>query len=75
MALWSRAEEQLQQALEETGKPWSLKKGDGAFYGPKIDIQLQDALGRGHQPGALSRGGDTAGGWSLDCGRGFAINN
>ncbi|CAJ1363787.1 unnamed protein product [Effrenium voratum] len=52
-ALWSRAEEQLQQALEETGKPWSLKKGDGAFYGPKIDIQLQDALGRGHQCGTI----------------------
>lgn len=51
--LWQRAEEQLQQALEETGKPWSLKKGDGAFYGPKIDIQLQDALGRGHQCGTI----------------------
>jgi len=51
--LWERAEAQLQEALEETGKPWTLKKGDGAFYGPKIDIQLQDALGRGHQCGTI----------------------
>jgi len=53
LELWERAEEQLRQALEETGKPWSLKKGDGAFYGPKIDIQLKDALGRGHQCGTV----------------------
>ncbi|CAE7777190.1 tars3 [Symbiodinium sp. CCMP2592] len=51
--LWERAEAQLQEALNSTGKPWSLKKGDGAFYGPKIDIQLQDALGRGHQCGTI----------------------
>ncbi|CAE7457739.1 Tars1 [Symbiodinium natans] len=51
--LWDRAEEQLQQALNSTGRPWSLKKGDGAFYGPKIDIQLKDALGRGHQCGTI----------------------
>ncbi|CAK0866933.1 unnamed protein product, partial [Prorocentrum cordatum] len=53
LEMWERAEEQLRQALEETGKPWSLKKGDGAFYGPKIDIQLKDALGRGHQCGTV----------------------
>lgn len=51
--LWDRAEEQLRQALESTGKPWSLNKGDGAFYGPKIDIRLQDAIGRGHQCGTV----------------------
>lgn len=53
LELWERAEAQLQEALNSTGKPWSLKKGDGAFYGPKIDIQLQDALGRGHQCGTI----------------------
>ena len=36
--LWSKAEAQLQDALEKSGKEWSLKEGDGAFYGPKIDI-------------------------------------
>eukprot|EP00931_Biecheleriopsis_adriatica_P100687 TRINITY_DN75945_c0_g1_i1.p1 TRINITY_DN75945_c0_g1~~TRINITY_DN75945_c0_g1_i1.p1 ORF type:complete len:864 (-),score=160.53 TRINITY_DN75945_c0_g1_i1:96-2621(-) len=51
--LWDRAEGQLKQALEDTGKPWTLNKGDGAFYGPKIDIRLQDALGRGHQCGTV----------------------
>jgi len=51
--LWDRAEQQLREALDGTGKPWSLKKGDGAFYGPKIDIQLKDALGRGHQCGTV----------------------
>ena len=51
--LWERAEEQLRQALDETGKKWTLNKGDGAFYGPKIDIKLQDALGRGHQCGTV----------------------
>ena len=40
------AEENLKGALERSGKPWSLKEGDGAFYGPKIDIQIKDALGR-----------------------------
>ncbi|XP_063108715.1 threonine--tRNA ligase, mitochondrial isoform X3 [Cavia porcellus] len=43
----------LQQALEESGKPWDLKPGDGAFYGPKIDAYLQDALGRPHQCGTI----------------------
>lgn len=51
--LWDRAEAQLREALDSTGRPWSIKKGDGAFYGPKIDIQLQDALGRGHQCGTI----------------------
>lgn len=51
--LWNRAEAQLRQALDETGKKWTVNKGDGAFYGPKIDIRLQDALGRGHQCGTV----------------------
>ena len=37
-ALWDKAEMQLKKALNASGKEWSLKEGDGAFYGPKIDI-------------------------------------
>jgi len=46
---WNVAEKQLEEALNEFGKPWALNPGDGAFYGPKIDIQLTDALRRKHQ--------------------------
>lgn len=43
---WNRAEAQLKTSLEATGKPWKLREGDGAFYGPKIDFDIRDALGR-----------------------------
>ncbi|KAM8794298.1 threonine--tRNA ligase, mitochondrial [Eudromia elegans] len=46
---WQRAEEQLERSLRDFGQPWELNPGDGAFYGPKIDIHLKDALGRDHQ--------------------------
>jgi len=47
---WNQAEEQLKQALEKhyPGK-WELNPGDGAFYGPKIDITIRDALRRSFQ--------------------------
>uniref|UniRef100_A0A673TLD3 threonine--tRNA ligase n=1 Tax=Suricata suricatta TaxID=37032 RepID=A0A673TLD3_SURSU len=51
--LWDQAEQVLQQALEEFGEPWDLSPGDGAFYGPKIDVHLHDALGRPHQCGTI----------------------
>jgi len=51
--LWARAETQLVQALDATGKRWKVNKGDGAFYGPKVDITLRDALGRSHQCGTV----------------------
>eukprot|EP01054_Gregarina_sp_Poly1_P007781 Gregarina_sp_Poly_1__7780@NODE_43_length_18077_cov_117_559078_g37_i0_p1_GENE_NODE_43_length_18077_cov_117_559078_g37_i0NODE_43_length_18077_cov_117_559078_g37_i0_p1_ORF_typecomplete_len781_score115_21tRNAsynt_2b/PF00587_25/9_8e47HGTP_anticodon/PF03129_20/6_2e17TGS/PF02824_21/1_6e12tRNA_SAD/PF07973_14/9_5e09KCH/PF16944_5/0_12_NODE_43_length_18077_cov_117_559078_g37_i01437116713 len=51
--LWETAEQQLRQALDSSGVPWKLNRGDGAFYGPKIDIKLFDALGRGHQCGTI----------------------
>ncbi|XP_064333792.1 threonine--tRNA ligase, mitochondrial isoform X6 [Camelus dromedarius] len=51
--LWDQAEQVLQQALEEFGEPWDLNPGDGAFYGPKIDVHLHDALGRPHQCGTI----------------------
>lgn len=46
---WNIAESSLKEALEEFGRPYSINPGDGAFYGPKIDIALTDALGRDHQ--------------------------
>lgn len=51
--LWDQAEQVLQQALEDFGEPWDLNPGDGAFYGPKIDVHLHDALGRPHQCGTI----------------------
>ncbi|XP_043432103.1 threonine--tRNA ligase, mitochondrial isoform X12 [Prionailurus bengalensis] len=51
--LWDQAEQVLQRALEEFGEPWELNPGDGAFYGPKIDVHLRDALGRPHQCGTI----------------------
>uniref|UniRef100_A0A2K6RYZ0 threonine--tRNA ligase n=1 Tax=Saimiri boliviensis boliviensis TaxID=39432 RepID=A0A2K6RYZ0_SAIBB len=51
--LWDQAEQVLQQALKEFGEPWNLNPGDGAFYGPKIDVHLHDALGRPHQCGTI----------------------
>ncbi|XP_028632544.1 threonine--tRNA ligase 2, cytoplasmic [Grammomys surdaster] len=47
--IWDEAERQLQNSLEEFGKPWKINPGDGAFYGPKIDIKIKDAIGRYHQ--------------------------
>lgn len=46
---WDLAESQLMQALDECGHSWKLNAGDGAFYGPKIDILIKDALHRSHQ--------------------------
>ncbi|XP_067878916.1 threonine--tRNA ligase 1, cytoplasmic-like isoform X2 [Heterodontus francisci] len=47
--VWDQAEKQLENSLVEFGQPWELNPGDGAFYGPKIDIQIKDAIGRNHQ--------------------------
>jgi threonyl-tRNA synthetase len=43
---WERAEKALKEVLDAEGLPYDLNEGDGAFYGPKIDIKLKDALGR-----------------------------
>ena len=51
--LWDMAEKSLTDALNKFGKPWKINPGDGAFYGPKIDIKLFDALGRTHQCGTV----------------------
>ncbi|KAG0327941.1 hypothetical protein BG004_002659 [Podila humilis] len=50
---WDTAEDSLRQALNESGMAWSINEGDGAFYGPKIDILVRDALGRRHQTATI----------------------
>ncbi|KAJ4292772.1 threonyl-tRNA synthetase [Kalmusia sp. IMI 367209] len=50
---WKRAEEQLAEALHNSGREWAINKGDGAFYGPKIDIILKDANGKEHQTATI----------------------
>ena len=52
-AVWDKAEEALMQALEASGRPWSLNKGEGAFYGPKLEYVLRDAIGRDWQCGTV----------------------
>jgi len=43
---WEQATAALQNALDDSGQPYELNEGDGAFYGPKIDVKLKDALDR-----------------------------
>ncbi len=47
--LWDLAESAIPQALEKTGIEYTVDEGDGAFYGPKIDIDVRDAIGRSWQ--------------------------
>ncbi|MBI3568188.1 MAG: threonine--tRNA ligase [Gemmatimonadetes bacterium] len=51
--LWDRAEAALRAALEATGRPYEMKEGDGAFYGPKIDFDVTDSIGRQWQLGTI----------------------
>jgi threonyl-tRNA synthetase len=50
---WDQAEGALKAALEASGQEYFVNEGDGAFYGPKIDIQISDAIGRYHQLGTI----------------------
>jgi threonyl-tRNA synthetase len=52
-SLWDRAEAALQAALEATGQAYELKPGDGAFYGPKVDFDVADSIGRTWQLGTI----------------------
>ncbi len=52
-AVWDKAEAALMQALEASGRPWTLNKGEGAFYGPKLEYVLRDAIGRDWQCGTV----------------------
>ncbi|MGH7499572.1 MAG: threonine--tRNA ligase [Gemmatimonadales bacterium] len=51
--MWDRAETALRGALAATGKAYELKAGDGAFYGPKIDFDVMDSIGRSWQLGTI----------------------
>jgi threonyl-tRNA synthetase len=50
---WEIATKGLKEALEDWGQPFQVNEGDGAFYGPKIDIHIQDALNRSWQCGTI----------------------
>ena len=50
---WDHSEAALSDALNKTGRPWTVNKGDGAFYGPKIDIKVLDCYQRKHQLGTI----------------------
>src|SRR5438876_2963629 len=45
-ATWRHAEQQLKDAMDRAGLPYTINEGDGAFYGPKIDFDVTDAIGR-----------------------------
>ena len=51
--IWDQAENSLQSAMEKLGYAYDIDEGDGAFYGPKLDFVLTDALGRSWQCGTL----------------------
>src|SRR5690606_35405085 len=51
--IWDEAEKALETALNNTGKPWELQPGEGAFYGPKIEFTLKDCMGRPRQCGTI----------------------
>jgi threonyl-tRNA synthetase len=52
-AVWDKAEAALKKTLEASGRPWTLNKGEGAFYGPKLEYVLRDAIGRDWQCGTV----------------------
>jgi threonyl-tRNA synthetase len=52
-AVWDKAESSLKQATEAAGLEFTLNPGEGAFYGPKLEFVLQDAIGRDWQCGTL----------------------
>ena len=52
-ATWDRAEKALEEAVRASGLPYEIMEGEGAFYGPKLEFQLTDAIGRIWQCGTL----------------------
>lgn len=51
--VWGKATEALKKALDSFGYPYKIQEGEGAFYGPKIDISIQDSMGREWQCGTI----------------------
>ena len=52
-AVWDTSEDALRQALDAAGQPYTIFEGEGAFYGPKLEYVLRDAIGRDWQCGTL----------------------
>lgn len=50
-AIWDKAEDALREAIEAAGLPYTMNPGEGAFYGPKLEFVLRDAIGREWQCG------------------------
>ncbi|KAK3383688.1 hypothetical protein B0T24DRAFT_605929 [Lasiosphaeria ovina] len=50
---WDQAESSLKRALDACGQEWTVNEGDGAFYGPKIDVVLSDSEGKEHQTATI----------------------
>ena len=59
--IWDRAEAALEEAVKHVGLPYTLNPGDGAFYGPKLDFVLKDAIGREWQCGTYQADFQTPG--------------
>ncbi|KAJ1852059.1 threonyl-tRNA synthetase [Coemansia sp. RSA 1822] len=53
IAKWDEAEAALKDVLNNSDQHWVINKGDGEFYGPKIDVHVQDALGHKHQTATI----------------------
>ena len=53
ISVWDKAEKALASACEKAGKAYKLNPGDGAFYGPKLDLKIRDSLGRVWQCGTI----------------------
>lgn len=51
--VWETAEDNLKKVLEDSGREWKINPGDGAFYGPKIDILVKDNNGKEHQTATI----------------------
>ncbi len=51
--VWDKAEKELKDILKNSGKKYSVQEGDGAFYGPKVDIMMKDSQGREWQMGTI----------------------
>jgi threonyl-tRNA synthetase len=52
-SIWDKSEAALRHAIDQTGQEWTLNPGEGAFYGPKLEYVLRDAIGRDWQCGTL----------------------
>jgi len=51
--LWNKAEKELKEVLKKSGKKFKILEGDGVFYGPKVDILMNDSMGREWQMGTI----------------------